>query len=202
MSMGRFVLGSGSAGRRMVLANAGLDFEVMRPAVAEEAIKARFLAGREESGGMEALAQALADAKAVDVSARTPMAVLGADQVLTLDGALFSKPADMAAARAQLLTLRGRAHLLISALAVAREGRVVWRHVDVARMTMRDFSEDFLDAYLEKVGEKALASVGAYQVEGPGIQLFERVEGDFFTIIGLPLLPFLSWLRDAGIVAR
>jgi len=195
--MGRFVLGSGSSGRRMVLANAGLDFEVMRPQVDEEAIKAGFAA---QGKGVEALAQELADAKALDVSARTPLAVLGADQVLELDGEPFSKPADMVAARAQLLSLRGRTHRLISALAVAREGEIVWRHVDVAHMTMRRFSEDFLDAYLERVGEKALASVGGYQVEGPGIQLFECIRGDFFTIIGLPLLPFLAWLRKEGLL--
>ncbi|HHN72637.1 MAG TPA: septum formation protein Maf, partial [Thermopetrobacter sp.] len=145
-------------------------------------------------------AAALAREKALEVSRRTSLPVLGADQILVCDGEIFSKPADMDQARETLRRLRGRAHRLISALCVAENGEVLWtceRHAD---LVMRDFSDAFLEWYLRTVGEAALASVGCYQVEGPGIQLFERIEGDWFTIIGLPLLPFLDWLRRRGIL--
>ncbi len=200
-SKAAFVLGSGSAGRRMVLEQAGLDFEVMPARVDEEAIRSGF--PRHEGGedaGLAALAEALAEAKALEVSRRSDKPVLGGDQILVLDGEVFSKPRDMAEARAHLQRLRGRTHHLISALAVAEAGEIVWRHTDSAAMTMRAFSDAFLDAYLERLGEKALSSVGCYQVEGPGIQLFERISGDYFTIIGLPLLPFLAWLRQRGLL--
>ena len=196
--MADFILGSGSAGRRMILENAGLDFAIRRPDVDEEALKEQFLAS---GGNPEELAMPLAEAKAVAVSRGEELPVLGADQVLVCDGRLFSKPRDMEQARENLKILRGRPHRLISALAVARGGEVVWRHVASAEMVMRDFSDEFLDWYLDKVGDKALSSVGCYQVEGPGIQLFRQVEADWFTIIGLPLLPFLDWLRGEGIIA-
>jgi len=196
--MADFILGSGSAGRRMILENAGLDFAIRRPDVDEDALKEQFLAS---GGDPEGLAMPLAEAKAAAVSRGEELPVLGADQVLVCDGRLFSKPRDMEQARENLKSLRGRPHRLISALAVARGGEVAWRHVASAEMVMRDFSDEFLDWYLDKVGDKALSSVGCYQVEGPGIQLFRQVEADWFTIIGLPLLPFLDWLRGEGIIA-
>ena len=198
MQRGAFVLASGSVGRRMVLENAGLSFEVMPAAVDEEAIRQRFLQRGEAD--FTALAQALADAKALEVSQRTSLPVLGGDQLLVLDDEVFGKPRSMEEARAHLMRLRGRSHHLISALSVAEGGEVVWQHVDAATMTMRAFTDAFLDAYLEALGEKVLSSVGCYQVEGPGIQLFEKIEGDHFTIIGLPLLPFLHWLRERGVL--
>ncbi len=194
-----FVLGSGSAGRRMLLENAGLVFTVMPARVDEEAVKERFL--REH--GPEALpelADALAAEKALEVSRRTALPVLGGDQILVLEGELFNKPRDMDVARENLKRLRGRTHHLVSALAVAEKGEVVWQYRDAAAMTMRAFSDAFLEEYLAMVGEKALSSVGCYQVEGPGIQLFEKIEGDYFTIVGLPLIPFLHWLRKRGLL--
>ena len=194
-----FVLGSGSAGRRMLLENAGLAFAVMPAQVDEEAVKERFL--REH--GPEALpelADALAAEKALEVSRRTELPVLGGDQILVLEGELFNKPRDMEEARENLKRLRGRTHHLVSALAVAEKGEIVWTYRDAAAMTMRAFSDTFLERYLATVGEKALSSVGCYQVEGPGIQLFENIEGDYFTIVGLPLVPFLHWLRERGLL--
>ena len=196
--MSQFVLGSGSAGRRMILENAGLDFEIRRPRVDEDALKAKFSSTGEAP--VEDLALALARAKAEAVSRDEIRPVLGADQILVCEGRVFSKPADMEEARRNLRFLRGRTHRLISALAVAESGETVWTCIDEARMTMRDFSDAFLDRYLETVGENALKSVGCYQIEGPGIQLFEKVDGDWFTIIGLPILPFLDWLRKRGLL--
>ena len=196
--MSQFVLGSGSAGRRMILENAGLDFEIRRPRVDEDTLKAEF--GSTGKAPVEDLAIALARAKAEAVSSEDSRPVLGADQILVCEGKVFSKPADMEEARRNLRFLRGRTHRLISALAVAEGGETVWTCVDEARMTMRDFSDAFLDRYLEVVGENVLKSVGCYQIEGPGIQLFEKVDGDWFTIIGLPILPFLDWLRKRGLL--
>ncbi len=197
--MATFVLGSGSAGRRMLLENAGLSFEVLPARVDEAAIRADFLRahGADE---LPLLADELAAAKALEVSRRTEKPVLGGDQILVVDGEVFSKPRDMEQARAHLRRLRGRTHHLISALAVAEKGEIVWRHRDAAAMTMRAFSDVFLERYLAEVGERALSSVGCYQVEGPGIQLFERIDGDYFTIVGLPILPFLHWLRGRGLL--
>ncbi len=196
--MSQFVLGSGSAGRRMILENAGLDFDIRQPQVDEDALKAEFRSTDEAP--VEDLALALARAKAQAVSRAETRPVLGADQILVCEDRVFSKPADMEEARRNLRFLRGRTHRLISALAVAENGETVWTCIDEARMTMRDFSDAFLDRYLETVGEDALKSVGCYQIEGPGIQLFEKVDGDWFTIIGLPILPFLDWLRKRGLL--
>ena len=193
-----FILASGSAGRRMILENAGLSFSAHPADVDEEAIRQAFLSNH--PADFSPLALELACAKARAVSSAEGLPVLGGDQILVCDGELFSKPADMEGARRTLKRLRGRKHRLISALAVARGAEVVWRHVSHADLVMRPFTDAFLDDYLERVGERALSSVGCYQVEGPGIQLFERIEGDWFTIIGLPLLPFLEWLRGEGIV--
>jgi septum formation protein len=141
----------------------------------------------------------LARQKALVVAGLRPARlVLGADQVLALDAKLFTKPADRAAARTQLRALSGRTHELHSAIAFVRDGAVVFEHVGTARLTMRSFSDRFLDAYLDAIGSAATASVGAYQIEGPGLQLFERIEGDYFTVLGLPLLAALDFLRRYG----
>ncbi len=200
-NMTDFILASGSAGRRMILENAALAFDVHPTDVDEEAIRQDFLsaAGQADLASL-ALELACAKARVVSAGREDDMPVLGADQILVCEGELFSKPATMSEARENLLRLRGRKHRLISALAVARGGQVVWTHDAHADMHMRAFSDSFLDAYLEQVGERALASVGCYQVEGPGIQLFQRIDGDWFTIIGLPLLPFLDWLRAQAII--
>ena len=148
------------------------------------------------------MAALLAREKAGTVSAWLPgRLVLGADQTLALGQRRFSKPADRAAARAQLMALRGQTHELHAAIAAMRNGGVVFEHCEVARLTMREFSEDFLDSYLESAGDAVTASVGGYQLERLGIQLFERVEGDHNTILGLPLLPLLHYLRQRGLLA-
>jgi len=192
------VLASGSATRAALLRSAGLEFSVAPAAVDEEALK--------ESAQAEGIPPAdaailLAEAKAAQVARREPEAlVIGADQLLVCEGEWFSKPEDLAAARAQLLALRGRTHTLFTALVLWRGGRRVWQHVATPRLTMREFSERFLDRYLAMEGEAALASVGAYRLEGPGVQLFREVQGEHSAILGLPLLPLLGFLRQHGAV--
>ncbi len=191
------VLASRSEVRGRLLAGAGLRFETRPAQIDERALEAT-------SGERDpvAVARLLAHAKAQAVAAAMPgRLVLGADQTMTRDGERFGKPADRAAAAAQLRTLRGRPHSLSSALALVRDGEVLFDCVDSARLTMRDFSDAFLETYLEYAGNAALSSVGGYQLEGIGVHLFERVEGDYFTILGLPLLPLLDFLRQAGFVA-
>ena len=192
------ILASRSESRRAVLAAAALATEVLPADVDERAIEA----GATDKSP-DAIARLLADAKALAVSARHPgRLVLGADQTLGLGGRVFAKPADLAAARAQLRALRGRTHTLHSAIALACDGTVVFAHCAAAALTMRNFSDGFLEAYFETVGPAVTASVGCYQVEAAGIQLFERIEGDHFTILGLPLLPLLAYLRGAGYLAE
>jgi nucleoside triphosphate pyrophosphatase len=191
------VLASRSDIRGKMLAAAGLRFEIRPAPVVERALEARM-----QAPDAVAAARLLAHAKANAVAAMLPgRLVLGADQTLARGEKRFSKPSDLAAAAAQLRALRGRTHELHSALALVRDGDVLFSHVDTARLTMRDFSDDFLERYLDLAGEAALASVGAYQLESIGIHLFERVEGDYFTILGLPLLPLLGFLRQNGYVA-
>lgn len=208
----RLVLASGSASRRQILTSAGLAFDVVPATIDERAIatQIRFTGahGPPPTGYAEDVALKLAEAKALDVAARHPQAlVVGADQTLailseddTRQARELHKPATMAAARAQLAELRGRTHVLSSAVALAEGGEIVWSCIDQAALTMREFSEAFLDDYLARAGEKVCSSVGAYQLEGLGIQLFEEIEGDYFTILGLPLLPLLDELRDRGVL--
>lgn len=192
------ILASRSESRRAVLAGAALATEILPADVDERAIEA---GAADTSPG--AVAALLAGAKALAVSARQGgRLVLGADQTLALGERLFTKPADLSAARAQLQALRGRTHTLHSAIALAHDGALVFSHCETAALTMRDFSDRFLDAYIESAGAAAMASVGGYQVERAGIQLFERIEGDHFTILGLPLLPLLDYLRGAGYLAK
>ncbi|QQS14764.1 MAG: Maf family protein [Rhodospirillales bacterium] len=188
------VLASTSAGRRALLSGAGVAFEPVAPEV-DEAAEKRAMGAVDAA----ALAARLAELKALDVSRRRPGAwVVGGDQTLDRDGLLFDKPETIDQARAHLVALRGRAHALRAAICVARDGAVVWRHLSSARLTMRDFSDSFLDAYVAACGGSLTTSVGAYRLEGPGAQLFESIDGDYFTILGLPLLPLLAFLRGQG----
>jgi nucleoside triphosphate pyrophosphatase len=191
------VLASKSAPRRALLEAAGIPVEV-RPADIDERAVEQAAA---ENGAGE-VAALLARAKAHAVANVMPgRLVLGADQTLVLGERRFDKPADLAAARAQLRMLAGKTHELHSAIAFVRDGEVLNETVQVARMTMRPLSENFLDAYLETAGDAVTASVGSYQLERYGVHLFERVEADHFTILGLPLLPTLDFLRREGSLA-
>ena len=194
----RIVLASGSPFRRKMLEDAGLDIEVVRPEIDERAVEAVV-----ENTGVtpEDLALILAEAKALDVSQKRPGAlVIGTDQTLSLGDEVLHKPKDMEEARRRLLLLSGKTHQLNSAIVLLRDGEVLWRHVGVARLTMRQLEPAFTGRHLSRVGDRALSSVGAYQVEGEGIQLFEQIEGDHFTIVGLPLLSLLAQLRDLGAI--
>jgi septum formation protein len=192
------VLASGSATRAALLTQAGLIFERQSPDVDERAVE-EALEGSEV--GPDDVAAILAEVKAVEVSkARPGSVVIGADQTLALGDERFHKPADMEAARRQLLRLAGKTHQLHSAVVVAENGEVTFRAVDTATLAMRPFTPAFVGHYLSVVGERALSSVGCYQVEGLGIQLFESIDGDHFTILGLPLLPLLAHLRARGIL--
>lgn len=193
------ILASGSAARRRMLEAAGVAFEVDVPRVDEEAAKASF---RAEGMKPRDQSDALAELKALSVSRRRAGVVIGADQMLALEGEVFDKPKSADEARAHLVRLRGRTHELITAVVVAREGAILWRHIETPRLEMRAFSDTFLAEYLAHAGDGVLHSVGAYQLEGLGAQLFERVEGDFFSVLGLPLLPLLSFLRQHRVVAQ
>ncbi len=195
------ILASQSAARRAMLAAAGVAHEALSPAVDEEAAK---LALRAEGHDGRKVADALAELKALRLSTRAPGAlVLGADQVLMCeDGSMLDKPASRDEARVQLLGLRGRTHRLISAAVICENGRPVWRHIDIAKLTMRDFSDDFLEAYLDAEWPEISGCVGGYRLEALGAQLFAKIEGSHFTILGLPLLPLLDYLRTRGILAR
>jgi nucleoside triphosphate pyrophosphatase len=197
---GEMILASASASRRRLLEAAGLSFRVV-PADVDEAALKRELAKQVPAASAAAIAQDLARAKARAVSALFPDAcVVGADQVLEFDNTLFDKPADIAAARAHLMRLRGKTHRVLTAVSVVLGGEVVWQHLQTATMTMRAFSPEFLDWYLAKAGIDVVRSVGAFEIEGPGIQLFDRIEGDYFAILGLPLLPLLDELRSRGVI--
>jgi septum formation protein len=199
MNTQMIVLASASATRKQMLESAGLRVEIDPARVDEDEVK---LSLKAEQVPVERAAEALAELKALRISLRRPGAlVIGADQMLECDGAWFDKSPDRAAAREQLVLLRGRTHRLISAAVVALDGQRLWHTTEAARLTMRNFSDAFLDEYLDTVGEAVFTSVGGYQLEGRGVQLFHRIEGDFFTILGLPLLPLLDFLRARGALA-
>lgn len=197
VSGARLILASRSAARRAMLTGAGVAFSTEDSGVDEDAIKASL-----PDHAPDQLALDLARAKALAVSRRDPEAwVLGSDQTLAFDGGMISKAASLNEVRGRLSTMRGRTHALHSAAALARGGTVVWSGVDTARMSMRAFSDAFLETYLRSEGEAALlACVGAYRLEGMGAQLFDRVEGDYFTVLGMPLWPVLAELRRAGVI--
>lgn len=194
------VLASGSRSRRQMLEAAGLTFDVAPADVDERTIRETMQA---DDSGIEPadVAEALARAKAETIGRQYPDAlVIGADQVLALDDETFEKPRDIAGARRHLQKLRGRTHQLHAAVVLARSGEVVWAHVDTASLTMHAFSADFLENYLMLAATVICDSVGAYQLEGLGVQLFERIEGDYFTVLGLPLLPLLGELRARKVI--
>lgn len=192
------VLASASSARAALLRAAGIPILVDAAAIDEAEVKASL---RAAGAGAAAVAETLAELKAQRVARRhAGSLVIGADQVLECDSVLFDKPLEPAAAQAQLLALRGRRHRLVSAVVLVRDGGRIWHHVDRAELTMREFSTGFLDRYLDAAGEAALSSVGAYQLEGVGAQLFAAVDGDYFTILGLPLLPLLDILREQGVL--
>jgi septum formation protein len=191
------VLASASAVRRQLLEAAGIPVEVRPASLDERAVEASA-----PSDNPSSVAALLAREKALRVTAKVPgRLVVGADQTLALGNRRFDKPADRPAARAQLLALAGRTHELHAAVAMARDGKVLFEHAAVARLTMRPLSDAFLDRYLDAAGPAVTASVGAYQLEALGVHLFERIEGDHFTILGLPLIPLLAYLRAEGSLA-
>lgn len=188
-------LASTSAIRRHLLTQAGVAFEAVGSGVDEDAVKD---AMRAEGASPRNQADKLAELKALKVSQRRPGFVLGCDQILSFEGHSFDKAETLDEAFERLSKLRGKTHSLECAAVIAKDGQAVWRLVTSPKLTMRDFSDDFLRSYLKHHGQEALSSVGCYQFEGPGAQLFERVEGDFFSILGLPLLEVLAFLRLHG----
>lgn len=193
------ILASKSAARTAVLKGAGVAFETAVSGVDEEAVKTALLA---EGQGAKAIAEALAELKAQKISQSRPGLVIGADQTLEFDGRLYDKAETVEEARARLKLLRGKPHQLHSAVVVAKDGAPIWRDMVSCTLTMRDFSDDFLEDYLAREGEAALGSVGCYRLESLGAQLFSKIEGDYFAILGLPLLGLLDLLRNHGLVIR
>ncbi len=192
------ILASQSPFRRMLMENAGLAFETRAAEIDERAVEAALVV---RNPTPPQVAEVLAIEKAQDVARRCPGAlVIGSDQTLSLDGRVFHKPADMAEAKSHLTAMSGRTHALNCGIALVRDGQTLWSHVSIAHLTMRPLSASFIDRHLARVGERVLASVGAYQLEGEGVQLFERIDGDYFTILGLPLLPLLAKLRELGAI--
>ena len=197
MSSAPLVLASGSASRKSLLTAAGVPFVADPADLDEDRLMAEL-----KPAGAEIMARTLAEQKALAVSRRHPgQIVLGGDSVIAFGGDYLSKCASLAQARALLLRLSGQTHLLVSAAALARDGALLWAHASPCRMTMRDLSAQFLEDYLAAEGGGLLSSVGCYRFEGRGAQLFDRVEGDYFSVLGLPLLPVLAQLRKEGVLA-
>ncbi len=190
----RLILASGSATRAALLSAAGLAFEARPPAIDEDEVKR---GARGEGVSADDTAVLLAEMKASRIARSVPDAiVIGADQLLVCEDRWFDKPPTMADARAQLQALRGRAHTLVTAVLCQRGGQRLWTHIARPKLTMRDFSDSFLDDYLAREGEAVLSSVGAYRLEGLGVQLFDAVLGDHSSVLGLPMLPLLGFLRQ------
>ena len=198
---GKLVLASASQIRAEMLKACGLVFDIRPSSVDEPTIKEALKTERGALTGDD-LAAVLAQTKAVDVSTKDPSGlVIGADQVLSLDGKFYDKPVDRDDARNTLTELRGKTHLLHTAVACASAGEVVWHHEASVALTMRDFSNEFLGLYMADCGDGLLTSVGAYKLEGSGAQLFDRIEGDYFSVLGLPLLELLGFLRTTGAIS-
>ncbi len=194
----RLVLASASSARRALLIGAGLRFEAKAAAIDETAVKQ---SARADGMSADDTALLLAELKAARIASRDPEAlVISCDQLLVCGDRWFDKPADVAGAREQLLALRGRPHTLVTAVLCMRDGRRIWHHVARPRLVMRPFSEEFLDAYLSEETEHVTHTVGAYRLEGPGVQLFDAVDGEYAAILGLPLLPLLGFLRQHGVL--
>ena len=194
----QIILASKSAARRAVLTGAGVPFEVAVAGVDEDAVKTAMLA---QGATPRDVADALAEIKAVKISAGRPGFVIGSDQTLEFEGQLYDKAETLEAAAERLKTMRGKPHKLHSAVVVAKDGAPIWREIVSATLTMRDFSDNFLDAYLALEGEDMLGSVGCYRLEGPGAQLFSKIEGDYFAILGLPLMGLLDLFRRHGVLS-
>lgn len=194
------ILASASKSRASLMRAAGISFDVIPAHADEDSVKNSLKA---DGASAAQCAELLAELKAVQISQRHHDAlVIGADQMLDCGGIWFDKPKDMQDARNHMLLLRGKTHVLPTAVCVALNGARIWHHVAQPRLTVRDFSDAFIDSYLAAAGTAVLSSVGAYQLEGPGAQLFSRIDGDFFTILGLPLLELLGFLREHGAVPR
>lgn len=192
------VLASTSPFRKAILSNAGLEFETAAAGIDERAAEKPLL---ETGADAEDIASLLAEAKALDVSARFPGAyVIGGDQTMSMDGEILHKVANFDEARRRLIAMSGKTHQLNAGLAIVRDGQTLWRHMSVINMHMRAYSPEFVGRYLAAAGDTVLKSVGVYQIEGMGIQLIERVDGDYFAVIGLPLLPLLDQLRTLGAI--
>ncbi|MFD1747217.1 Maf-like protein [Rhizobium helianthi] len=192
------VLASSSPFRRMLMENAGLAFEAMPAAIDERALEQEF---NQTPTSPSQIALLLARAKALDVSARQPGAiVIGSDQTMSLGDRVFHKPKSREDARDTLMALSGKMHQLNSGLCLARDQHILWEGVSSARLHVRELSPPFIESYLDRVGDKVMSSVGAYQLEGEGVQLFSAIEGDYFTILGLPMLPLLEALRNLGAI--
>ena len=191
------ILASGSAIRRQIMTDAGIDFQVITKPVDEAAIKDSMLA---ESARLRDIADALAEAKSMRVSRIHEGLVIGADQIMVMNDQLFDKPKDIEEARERLKLMRGKTHYLMGAVVICENGASVWRHMAKTKLTMREFSDEFLENYLEAEGDLVTKSVGAYRFEGLGAQLFSHVEGDFFSILGLSLLPVMDYLRIRGAI--
>lgn len=195
---GSLVLASASPFRRMLLDNAGIAFQAQAADIDERAIEGEI---ERQGSSPEEVALVLAEAKARNVGQAFPDAIIiGSDQTMSLGTRVYHKPRDMNEARDHLLSLSGKGHQLNSAIVLTQGNDILWKHVSSARLSVRLLSPDFIDAHLARVGTKALSSVGAYQLEGEGIQLFDAIDGDYFTILGLPMLPLLEKLRDLRVI--
>lgn len=198
--MTAIILASASQARAAMLRNAGVNCETFPARIDEEEIK---LALRAEGTSPRDQADALAEMKAVSVSRKAPgVLVLGADQILAKGAETFDKPKSVAEARNHLTQLRGERHQLLSAAVIALDGAPIWRHIGVARLAMRPFTDQFLDEYLDAIGDDVMTTVGGYKLEALGAQLFARIDGDYFTILGLPLIETLGFLRVRGVLTE
>ncbi len=194
---GRIILASGSAIRARILSEAGIDFDIVKTDVDEDAIKRRYA---ETGASLEETAQALADAKALSVEAGSLITVIGSDQIMEHRGEAFDKPKDLAEAAERLMRLQGDEHTLINAVSVAQNGRVIFQTIERPALRMRAMEREEIDAYIEEAGPVILTSVGAYQVERLGARLFERIDGDYFAVLGLSLFPLLAFLRGQDLL--